>query len=87
MTGLFLDGYRNRLTEAIERAVEVVSERADGRRTVVSHFNKAHKGRLARILASTRSEPEDAGAVATIVRRAGMRVERCGDQLTVVVPA
>ena len=74
-----------RLPDAV--AVEVISERSDGRRTVVSHFNKAHKGRLARILASTRSEPEDAGAVATIARRAGMRVERRGDQLTVVVPA
>ena len=74
-----------RLPDAVH--VEVVSERSDGKRTVVSHFNKAHKGRLARILASTRSEPEDAGAVATIARRAGMRVERRGDQLTVVVPA
>jgi uncharacterized protein len=74
-----------RLPDAV--AVEVVSERSDGRRTVVSHFNKAHKGRLAPILASTRSEPADAGAVATIARRAGMRVERRGDQLTVVVPA
>ena len=67
--------------------VEVVSEHADGKRTVVSHFNKAHKGRLARILASTRSEPADAGAVASIARRAGMLVERKGSQLTVVVPA
>ena len=67
--------------------VEVVSERSDGKRTVVSHFNKAHKGRLARILVSTRSEPDDAAAVATIARRAGMSVERKGNQLTVVVPA
>ena len=70
-----------------DRSLAVVSEHSDGRRTVVSHFNKAHKGRLARILASTRSEPEDAGAVATIARRAGMRVERRGGQLTIVVPA
>jgi uncharacterized protein len=68
-------------------AVEVVSERSDGKRTVVSHFNKAHKGRLARILVSTRSEPDDAAAVATIARRAGMNVERKGNRLTVVVPA
>jgi cytoplasmic iron level regulating protein YaaA (DUF328/UPF0246 family) len=68
--------------------VDVVAEHADGRRTVVSHFNKAHKGRLARILATTRSEPGDAAAVATIARRAGMRVERSrDDELTVVVPA
>ena len=67
--------------------VDVVAEHADGRRTVVSHFNKAHKGRLARALATTRSEPDDAAAVARVARRAGMRVERRGDELTVVVPA
>lgn len=67
--------------------VDVVAEHADGRRTVVSHFNKAHKGRLARALATTRAEPADAAAVATVARRAGMRVERDGSDLTVVVPA
>jgi fructose-1,6-bisphosphatase/inositol monophosphatase family enzyme len=54
---------------------------------VVSHFNKAHKGRLARILATTRSEPADAAAVAAIARRAGMTVERRDAQLTVVIAA
>lgn len=67
--------------------VEVLAEHPDGRRTVVSHFNKAHKGRLARVLATTRSEPDDSAAVAAIARRAGMRVERRGDELSVVVPA
>jgi uncharacterized protein len=67
--------------------VDVVAEHADGRRTVVSHFNKAHKGRIARALATTRSEPDDAAAVAGVARRAGMRVERRGDELKVVVPA
>lgn len=67
--------------------VDVVAEHADGRRTVVSHFNKAHKGRLARALATTRAEPADAAAVATVARRAGMHVERDGSDLTVVVPA
>ncbi|WP_235880657.1 peroxide stress protein YaaA [Mycolicibacterium vanbaalenii] len=67
--------------------VDVVAEHADGRRTTVSHFNKAHKGRLARTLATTRAEPADAAAVAAVARRAGMRVERRGDHLTVVVAA
>lgn len=67
--------------------VDVVAEHPDGRRTSVSHFNKAHKGRLARTLATTRSEPDDAAAVAAIARRAGMRVERDGQRLTIVVPA
>ncbi len=65
--------------------VEVVAERSDGSRAVVSHFNKAHKGRLARVLATTRSEPNDAGAIATVARRAGMQVERRGSHLTIVV--
>jgi cytoplasmic iron level regulating protein YaaA (DUF328/UPF0246 family) len=64
--------------------VEVVAERSDGSRAVVSHFNKAHKGRLARVLATTRSEPTDAGAIATVARRAGMQVERRGSHLTIV---
>ncbi|MCB0930371.1 MAG: peroxide stress protein YaaA [Mycobacterium sp.] len=67
--------------------VDVVAEHADGRRTVVSHFNKAHKGRLARALASTRSDPGDAAAVAAVARRAGMAVERDGNTLLVVVGA
>jgi hypothetical protein len=68
-------------------AVDVLAEHADGRRTVVSHFNKAHKGRLARVLATTRAEPADAAGVAAVARRAGMRVERRGNALTVVIPA
>lgn len=67
--------------------VDVLAEQPDGRRTVVTHFNKAHKGRLARVLASSRAEPGDAAAVAAVARRAGMRVERDGDELTIVVPA
>ncbi|CAN5816244.1 peroxide stress protein YaaA [soil metagenome] len=65
--------------------VDVVNERPDGTRTVVSHFNKSHKGRLARVLAGSRSEPTDAAAVATIARRAGFQVERRGNDLTIVL--
>lgn len=66
---------------------DVVAEHPDGRRVSVSHYNKAHKGRLARALATTRAEPDDAAAVAATARRAGMRVERDGRQLTIVVAA
>ncbi len=65
--------------------VDVVAERPDGRRSVVSHFNKAHKGRLARALAVGRGEPDDAAGVAAVARRSGMRVERHDNRLTVVV--
>lgn len=67
--------------------VNVLAEHADGRRTVISHFNKAHKGRLARLLAGSRAEPTDAGAVATLARRSGLRVERRGAHLDVITPA
>jgi cytoplasmic iron level regulating protein YaaA (DUF328/UPF0246 family) len=68
--------------------VDVLSERPDGSRAVVSHFNKAHKGRLARALAVTRAEPTDATGVAAVARRAGLRIDRGGaTHLDVVVPA
>jgi cytoplasmic iron level regulating protein YaaA (DUF328/UPF0246 family) len=67
--------------------VQVLSERPDGTRTVVSHFNKAHKGRLARLLATTTAEPDDPARLVTVLRRAGWRVERDGGSaLTLVVP-
>lgn len=55
--------------------VRVLTEKPDGTRAVVSHFNKAHKGLLARALALTRAEPADARAVARVARKAGLRVE------------
>lgn len=65
--------------------VDVLAEKPDGSRTVVSHFNKAHKGRLARALATTAAEPDSAAGVAAVARKAGMRVERDGDDLTIVI--
>jgi len=74
-----------RLPDAVR--ADVVTEQPDGRRTTVSHFNKAHKGRLARALASATAEPDDAAGVATVARRAGMRVEQEGNHLTIVLTA
>lgn len=68
--------------------VNVLAERPDGSRSVVSHHNKSHKGSLARLLASTRAEPADASAVARLARRAGHAVERTGEtHLDLVIPA
>lgn len=53
----------------------VLTAGADGRRTVVSHHNKTHKGLLARALARTRAEPTDARGVARVAAHAGLRVE------------
>jgi cytoplasmic iron level regulating protein YaaA (DUF328/UPF0246 family) len=66
--------------------VRVETERADGGRAVVSHFSKAHKGRLARILATTTAEPPDVVRLRALLRRAGERVEHDGGtELTLVV--
>lgn len=68
--------------------VQVLSERPDNTRSVVSHFNKAHKGRLARLLATTTAEPDDAVRLRSLLRRAGLHVEHDGGTaLTLVVPA
>jgi cytoplasmic iron level regulating protein YaaA (DUF328/UPF0246 family) len=66
--------------------VQVLSERPDGTRAVVSHFNKAHKGRLARLLATTTAEPDTIVRLRALLRRAGLHVEHDGGrQLTLVV--
>jgi uncharacterized protein len=66
--------------------VDVLSERPDGSRTVVSHANKTHKGRVARLLATTTAEPDDAVRVRTLLRRAGLHVEHDGaSALTLVL--
>src|SRR4051794_19657892 len=68
--------------------VQVLSERPDGARAVVSHFNKAHKGRLARVLATTTAEPGDVVRLRALLRRNGWTVEHDGGTaLTLVVPA
>src|SRR3954471_1959853 len=68
--------------------VEVLSERPDGTRSVVSHFNKAHKGRLARLLATTTGEPTDVVRLRSLLRRAGLHVAHDGaTHLSLVVPA
>ncbi|WP_132421686.1 peroxide stress protein YaaA [Pseudonocardia endophytica] len=74
-----------RIPQAV--TVNVLAERPDGTRSVVSHHNKTHKGALARLLATSRAEPSDASSIARIARRAGHTVERDGDHLDLVLPA
>jgi cytoplasmic iron level regulating protein YaaA (DUF328/UPF0246 family) len=67
--------------------LDVHSEAADGSRTVVSHANKSHKGHAARILASSRRRPKDAGGVLALLRDVGLHVEQSDDNsLVLVVP-
>lgn len=60
--------------------VRVVTENTAGQRSVVSHFNKATKGMLARALVISRAEITGIIAVARVARKAGLRVERTGER-------
>jgi cytoplasmic iron level regulating protein YaaA (DUF328/UPF0246 family) len=67
--------------------LDVVSEAADGSRTIVSHANKSHKGHAARVLASTRRRPKDTDGVQAVLADAGLAVERAdATSLLLVVP-
>ncbi|MER5388409.1 peroxide stress protein YaaA [Saccharopolyspora sp. NPDC002686] len=68
--------------------VRVLSEDATGKRKVVSHHNKAHKGKLARALAQSSDEPESIEDVLAVASDAGLQAEREADRkLCVVVQA
>lgn len=59
--------------------VRVVTERAGGKRTAVSHHNKAHKGRLGRALALVRREPRAIADVCEVAGAADLRLEPAAD--------
>ncbi|MGW7539072.1 peroxide stress protein YaaA [Amycolatopsis sp. NPDC054798] len=59
--------------------VRVVTEDANGNRTTVSHFNKAYKGKLAAVLATSRTEPSTVDQLIRVIAKAGLTVERTGD--------
>lgn len=59
----------------------------DGRRTVVSHFNKATKGHVVRGLLEAGADPRTVDELQTALADLGWTVERDGTRLDVVVTA
>ena len=57
----------------------------EGRRTVVSHFNKATKGRLVRSLLEASASPRTVTGLVSALRDLGWRVDRAGSRLDIVV--
>ncbi|MET1071406.1 MAG: hypothetical protein ABWY11_02045, partial [Umezawaea sp.] len=60
--------------------VRVVSEDGRGVRKAVSHFNKAHKGLLARALSTSRAEPANITGLIRVAKTAGLRMEKTGER-------
>jgi cytoplasmic iron level regulating protein YaaA (DUF328/UPF0246 family) len=65
-------------------SVRVLHE-ANGRRQVVSHFNKATKGRIVRALLESGADPRTPARLAEALRDLGWVVEEDGSRLDVVV--
>jgi uncharacterized protein len=65
-------------------AVRVLQER-DGRRTVVSHSNKATKGRIVRALLEAPRLPSDTRGLLSSLSSSGYAVEESGDERAPVV--
>jgi cytoplasmic iron level regulating protein YaaA (DUF328/UPF0246 family) len=63
----------------------VVSRQPDGRLAVVSHFNKATKGRLARLVATAPREPSSLRSVLRLARGAGLDAEQTGPRSLQIV--
>jgi cytoplasmic iron level regulating protein YaaA (DUF328/UPF0246 family) len=57
----------------------------EGRRSVVSHFNKATKGRLVRSLLEASASPRTVTGLVSALRDLGWRVDRAGSRLDIVV--
>lgn len=63
----------------------VLTQQPDGSRKVVSHFNKHHKGLLARALTVSRAEPTDVKGVARVASKAGLHVEIASDTELIIL--
>ncbi|HEX4221385.1 MAG TPA: peroxide stress protein YaaA [Pseudonocardiaceae bacterium] len=59
--------------------VRVVTEGPGGKRLTVSHFNKAAKGRLARVLGTVPTAPDSVRKLLTVANKAGIRLEQTGE--------
>ncbi len=72
-------------THASRTATLRVLHEQDGQRKIVSHFNKATKGRIVRDLLQTNADPHDIDALASTLHDLGWTVERHDTAIDVVV--
>lgn len=89
-SGMYAAFWRPPATLAKRVATVRVLHESDGRRSVVSHFNKATKGRIVRAVLEDGGNPRTPAALAALLRDLGWQVEESapgpkGTQLDVVV--
>ncbi|WP_020107335.1 peroxide stress protein YaaA [Nocardia sp. 348MFTsu5.1] len=65
--------------------VTVLTENASGARTVVSHFNKHHKGVLTRSLLGSRKQVRDVNSLAAVAVAGGQRAEIGSDRELIIL--
>ncbi|MBA4024836.1 MAG: peroxide stress protein YaaA [Gordonia sp.] len=65
--------------------VTVLTEGPSGSRTVVSHFNKHHKGVLTRSLVSSRRQIRDVNSLAAVATAGGQRAEVASDRELIIL--
>jgi cytoplasmic iron level regulating protein YaaA (DUF328/UPF0246 family) len=78
-------GYQQLGPVADAITVTVLTEGANGKRTVVSHFNKHHKGLVARSLITSRKQVRDINSLAAVVVDGGQRAEVASDRELIVL--
>lgn len=89
-SGMYAAFWRPPATLARRVATVRVLHESDGKRSVVSHFNKATKGRIVRAVLEDGATPRTPAALADLLRDLGWQVEESapgpkGTQLDVVV--
>lgn len=69
------------------RGVRPLTEFPDGTRKPISHWAKATRGDVARLLLKARRAPRDAEEAAALLEKAGLKVELTAKTLDVIEPA
>ncbi|WP_375000024.1 YaaA family protein [Aeromicrobium sp. CTD01-1L150] len=84
-SGAYVNLHKPKGALAERTATLRVLHEVDGRRSVVSHFNKGTKGRIVQDLLEDGAEPSTVDTLATALRDLGWTVEQQGHRLDVVV--
>lgn len=84
-SGMYLNLYKPTGALAERTATMRVLHDHDGTRKVVSHFNKATKGRIVRALLKAGADPHTVDDLESTLKDLGWTVERAGNRLDVIV--